>query len=221
MIWQRFDQLASEYDKWYDKRGRYIYQLEVETLRKVIELHDLKRPFIELGVGSGRFAEPLKIDTGVDMAPNMLKLAESRGVKVIRADLHSLPLEDDSFNTVFFIYTLCFLQEPILALREAYRILRPAGHIVIALTLRDTTWGELYLKFRAEKHRFYEFANLLSLEELENLVLSAGFKQVAVYSSLLCEPQEALKGHPLPETASDILRGYSRESGFTVMVCRK
>ena len=61
-----FDSLASDYDAWFDEEGRLIFASEVEALRQALPL--LPKPWIEVGVGSGRFAQALGIDIGTHRA---------------------------------------------------------------------------------------------------------------------------------------------------------
>lgn len=49
-----FDAYPKEYDQWYE-RNRFAYLSEIETLKKVIS--ETGRG-LEIGVGTGRFAEP-------------------------------------------------------------------------------------------------------------------------------------------------------------------
>ena len=49
-----FDELASEYDAWFDGEGSLIFSNEVQASR--ILLPSLPKPYLEIGVGSGRFA---------------------------------------------------------------------------------------------------------------------------------------------------------------------
>jgi hypothetical protein len=59
-----FDNLASAYDAWFEQEGKLIFTIEVEAFRKVLPL--LSKPWLEVGVGSGRFAQALNIKMGID-----------------------------------------------------------------------------------------------------------------------------------------------------------
>jgi len=64
---------------------------------------------IEIGVGSGRFAVPLGIKTGVDPSPRMREIAQQKGVKVIDAVAEELPFENSQFELVLMVTTICFV----------------------------------------------------------------------------------------------------------------
>jgi len=70
-----FDQYAEDYDKWFDtEKGRVLFELEVKTVRLLTKV--LEHPFLEIGVGSGRFAKELGIDFGIDPSFRLLELAK-------------------------------------------------------------------------------------------------------------------------------------------------
>ena len=47
--------------------------MEVDCLKPLF--HEHKRPYLEIGVGSGRFAQALGIEYGVDTSPALLEIA--------------------------------------------------------------------------------------------------------------------------------------------------
>ena len=86
---QIFDELAQEYDKWFDE-NRFAYESEVLALRKFIPENGKS---LEVGVGSGRFAVPLAVQIGVEPAKGMADIARKRGIKVVRAKAEGLPFD--------------------------------------------------------------------------------------------------------------------------------
>jgi len=141
MIIQPFDEYWRDYDEWYEKH-RELYFSEL----KAVELasRGVPRPWLEVGVGTGRFAAPLGAEAGVDPSDAMLKIASSRGLWVVKAPGESLPFPDVSFGGVFMIVTLCFLDNPVQALREAHRVLTPSGRLILGFVPADSTWGLFY-----------------------------------------------------------------------------
>lgn len=78
--YQAFNAHAAEYDACYDSQeGSAIFAMEADCLRPFLHRH--KRPYLEMGVGSGRFAQALGIEFGVDPALTLLWMAEFRGVR--------------------------------------------------------------------------------------------------------------------------------------------
>ena len=113
-----FDLYAEDYDRWFDtEEGRVIFEMEVEAVRPLIR--DFRYPFIEIGVGSGRFAKELGIDFGIDPSSKLLEIAKSRGINVKKARGEKLPFSDESFGGVFILFTLCFVEIPERVLLES------------------------------------------------------------------------------------------------------
>ena len=82
LVFSPFDDLASEYDTWFDKDGSLIFFIEVQAFKTL--LSSLPKPWLEIGVGSGRFAQALGIETGIDPSIKLVQLARSRGVKAFQ-----------------------------------------------------------------------------------------------------------------------------------------
>jgi SAM-dependent methyltransferase len=207
-----FDSLASAYDAWFEEEGKLIFAIEVSAFRKVLPL--LPKPWLEVGVGSGRFAQALGIDAGIDPSVKLLDMAKRRGITVLRARGEEQVFDQEAFGTVFFIATLCFVDSPSAVFREAYRILKPEGKVVLGLVLRESPWGKFYQSKKTEGHRFYKYATFYSYQEVEGLLTASGFTIEKVSSTLFQKPGEVKEAEVLKD-------GFSVEAGFTVIVAGK
>lgn len=98
---------------------------------------------IDLGSGTGRmielFAPQARRAEGVDSSRKMLALARARlddtgsgQASVRQADILGLPYEDDCADLVTIHQVLHYLPEPQAAIKEAARILKPGGTLLIA-----------------------------------------------------------------------------------------
>lgn len=96
---------------------------------------------LEVGIGSGlnlSFYDPAKVSKvwGLEPSAEMTKMAQRATgalpfeVEFIGRPGDEIPLEDDSMDTVVLTYTLCTIPDPIAALREMRRVLRPDGELV-------------------------------------------------------------------------------------------
>jgi SAM-dependent methyltransferase len=207
-----FDSLASAYDAWFDEEGKLIFAIEVEALQGVLPL--LARPWLEVGVGSGRFAQALGIETGVDPSIKLLEMARRRGITGFLARGEERLFDEETFGAVFMIVTLCFVESPLAVLRETRRILKAEGKIALGLVLRDSPWGQFYLANKDEGHRFYRHAAFYSYDEVVKLLGKAGFAVERVVSTLLQKPGEVAD----MEAPRD---GVSHDAGFTIVVADK
>ena len=141
-----YDREAEQYDAWYDSpKGRAIFGDELAALQPLFD--DVRGSRLEVGVGTGRFAAALGIGFGIDPAVAALRLAAGRGVRVVAARGEELPFPDASFGAVLFMVTLCFVQDPLAALREARRVLRPEGGWWSA-TFRPMDRGDVTIRRR-------------------------------------------------------------------------
>ena len=204
-----FDFLAMAYDAWFEEEGKLIFAIEVRALQEVLPL--LPKLWLEVGVGSGRFAQALGIETGIDPSVRLLEMAQSRGIKVFRARGEEQFFNEGTFGTVFVIVTICFVDSPIAVLQEARRILKPEGKIVLGLVLRGSPWGKFYQSKKREGHHFYKYATFYSYQEVERLLIDSGFTIEKVVSTLFQAPGD-VKEKEAPRY------GYSVDAGFTIIV---
>jgi len=207
-----FDDLALEYDAWFDKEGSLIFFIEAQAFREL--LPTLPKPWLEIGVGSGRFAQALGIETGVDPSIKLIEMARRRGINVFLGQGEQELFDEESFGTVFLIVTLCFLDSPLEVLKEANRILMPDGKIVLGLVLKESAWGQFYQAKKAEGHRFYKFATFYSCDEVVRLLVKAGFLTEKIVSTLFQRPGEV---HRVEEPRES----YFPDAGFTIIVAGK
>ena len=205
-----FDAFAERYDRWYDKPfGRSAFSLEKSCIQPVCK--DLKKPFLEVGVGTGRFAEALEIEYGIDVSFGVSKIAKTRGISVIVCRGEKLPFRSESFGAVFVIVTLCFVDDPLEALKESARVLQNDGSIILGLILRESPWASYYKKKGEECNVFYKIAKFYSFDELKAMVEQAELKITEIRSTIFQEPTES------PLHFENPRKGYSNEAGFVVV----
>jgi SAM-dependent methyltransferase len=207
-----FDNLALEYDAWFDGEGSLIFPIEVQAFGEL--LPSLPKPWLEIGVGSGRFARELGIETGIDPSIKLVEMAGRRGVTAFLGRGEQVLFDEESFGTVFLIVTMCFLKSPLEVLKEASRILIPGGKLVLGLVLRESPWGQFYQHKKEEEHRFYKYATFYSYDEVVRLIARAGFVTGKIVSTLFQGPGDVKK-------LEEPREGYSPDAGFTIIVAGK
>lgn len=187
--------------------------MEVECLKPL--LHRYPRPYLEIGVGSGRFAQALEIEYGVEPASVLARMAKARGIKVTEANGQELPFPEKMFGGLLIAFTLCFLDDPLKALQEAWRALKPEGGLVLGLILRGSPWAEFYAKKGKEGHPIYSQARFFSKDEVEHLLRLSGFKELQYHSVLFQPPGQSTYQHETP------VSGYFQLAGFVAVGCNK
>lgn len=166
-----FEKYTDRYENWFEK-NRYVYQSEINAIREI--LPDFESG-VEIGVGSGRFAEPLGIKFGIEPSYEMRKAARSRGIKVVDSVAENLPFKDSSFDLALMVTTLCFLDDVRKAFIETYRILKPGGYFINGFVDKNSKVGRIYQKNKQESV-FYRLAIFFATEEVVKLLKKAGFK---------------------------------------------
>lgn len=205
-----FDILAGRYDAWFDSpEGQAAFPLEVECVRRVAE--DAPRPWLEVGIGTGRFAEALAIDEGIDPSSAVLALAAERGIRTRLGMAEVLPYPNGSFGCAFLIVTFCFLDDPATALRECARVLTKDGALIIGIVPANSPWGKLYTRKASEGHPFYRVATFYTCDEAIQLAQQAGLVLDDAASCLLTPPDVFVTGSETPQ------QGIIEDVGFTAM----
>lgn len=208
-----FDLQADEYDRWYDEdKGKIIFATEINAFREILPI--LPKPWLEVGVGTGRFAQALHIETGLDPSENMLKIARSRGIITIQGKIEDQILPAESFGTAFLIMTLCFTANPTIALRQVNKILKPGGKIALGTVPCGSPWGAYYNKKKEADNPFYKNAQFYTFPELKHLLRGAGFSIELTLSTLFQKP-ESLNRIEVP------VSGFQEGAGFVVIVAGK
>jgi SAM-dependent methyltransferase len=210
--WSPFNGLASEYDAWFENDGKLIFAIEVQAFRESVS--SSPKPWLEIGVGSGRFAQALGIDTGLDPSSQLIQVARRRGITVFLGRGEQQVFEGKSFGTVFLIVTMCFLDSPFDVLKQTNRILRADGKIVLGLVLKESPWGEFYRKKKEQGHRFYKYATFYNYSDVERLLMQAGFLVEQITSTLFQQPGNVRE-------MEEPKQGYYPDAGFTVIIARK
>ena len=209
-----FDVFAERYDAWYEKPfGKSAFNLEKACTELLCK--NLRQPFLEIGVGTGRFAEALKIRYGVDSSVGVLRFATKRGITVIRGKGEQLPFPNKCFGAVFIIVTLCFVNTPITVLEEASRVLRDDGCIILGLILRESPWANFYTKKGEEGNVFYKIARFYTMNELKSMLRDVGLQVSEIRSTILQPPTE----EPLHFEPSK--KGHYKDSGFVAIKTQK
>ncbi len=150
-------------------------------------------------VGLGAVVSPGRV-TGIDKQPLQVEAARARArqltvtnVTFEVADAYDLPFRDASFDAVFAHAVLMHLGEPVRALREMRRVLRPGG----VLGVRDPDLGgsgflvpmtDVLQQWRAvgARVRAHNNANPFPAREHRRLLLEAGFERTEASASVVC-----------------------------------
>ncbi|MEK6713899.1 MAG: methyltransferase domain-containing protein [Nitrospirota bacterium] len=203
-----FDRFAREYDQWFIENS-FAYMSEVEAIRRYIPDSGLG---VEVGSGTGRFSIPFGIKTGIEPSEEMARLAQSRGLFIIRALAEELPFADDTIDYVLMVTVICFLTDLPTAMKEIRRVLKPGGRLIIGFIDRESHLGKRYESMK-DSNRFYKGARFYSVPHIMDILTSSGFHDFQVCQTLFTNPKDMVR--------CDSVREGHGEGGFVVLMWMK
>jgi len=172
-----FDRVAPE---WENLRGS---DYNNEIIGKLIETKLLKgnMTLVDLGAGDGCLSRAISehvdkviaVDISGEMLKTLNKKAKQSGlvnIKTIESDCCDMPLEDESTDIVCANMFLHHIDQPMLAVREMYRILKPGG-IVFLADLKEH--GNV--EFKEKMHDVWQG---FSQNDVKGWFVKCGFKDI-------------------------------------------
>jgi ubiquinone/menaquinone biosynthesis C-methylase UbiE len=122
---------------WYDEQPNQLLEIEQPIVRDILDGLPIGVA-LDAACGTGRHSAYLAsvghTVIGVDSSPGMLAHAREKVPQgeFYEADLHELPLRDDSVDLVVCAIALVHLADIDGPFREFARVLRPGGHLVVS-----------------------------------------------------------------------------------------
>lgn len=177
-----FDKYIDQYEKWFDDNN-YVFQSELKAIRQLLPWEGKG---VEIGVGSGIFAQPLGIIEGCDPSDAMREKAIERGIKALYGTAENLPYPSGSFDFALMVTTICFVNDARKSIGEVYRILKDNGKFIIAFVDKNSLVGKQYLKHKNESV-FYKEATFYSTLDIYDLLWENGFKTLKIVQTIFGE----------------------------------
>ena len=178
------------------QRIRALHVPEPDVERAILDLIGTEklRTILDAGTGTGRMLELLaphcERGIGIDISPEMLGIARDRLARAGAAhcqvrlgDIYRLPVAGRGVDAVIFHQVLHFVDDPQAALREALRVLKPGGRVLIA----DFAPHDLEFLREEHAHRRLGFSDA----EVKGWFAAAGLRPVAAKA---LEPKGGAKG---------------------------
>jgi len=201
---EAFERHTIKYEEWFEK-NIFAYKSELQAVRYLLPK---KGTGVEIGVGTGRFAEQLGIRVGVEPSKAMKKVAQKRGIEVIDGVAEALPFEDCQFDFALMVTTICFVDDIEASFKEVFRVIKPSGFFINGFVDRKSSLGSFYHKHRV-KNVFYKIATFYSVKEIIPYMEKAGFRNLAFTQTIFHALEEIKEVEAMKE-------GYS-EGSFVVV----
>lgn len=195
------EQMREVYSTYQDTQPKGFEQFHASTVDPIFAEIPEKSKVLDVGANSGEFMKLLKDSKacrvkGVDLSLLAIENAKKKGIKVLYADAENLPFKDASFDVVILREVLTHIHEPLKALKEIRRVLKPKGFLIGSAphaNLERIVWDEKRLH-----HRYYDEDTIQdhlkeSFEEIHLKILNGSQFAMGFMGSMLADqPAEIL-----------------------------
>lgn len=228
---------GAEYEQYYETRPwqRFLWSREQEIILKILAKYLAGKDvhLLDFACGTGRITALLenrvKTSTGVDVSGSMLAVARKKleRTQIIEADITAQNiLKPRKFNLItafrFFLNAEPELRSA--AVRAIAELLDDDGYFVLNNHQNSgAPWTRLLYARHQQKNPEGIF-NVMSMEEMKNLVQSAGLEIIEVYPVGFFHPPKVPVSYRLNRAIDHVASRFkflSRFSESPIAVCRR
>jgi ubiquinone/menaquinone biosynthesis C-methylase UbiE len=183
------DPLQKEYSRLaptYDRRWSFYIKASIQATVNRLMINPQDR-ILDLGCGTGTLIQhlfqlvPNAAIVGLDISSEMLTVARQKlpeSVELHLGDVGQLPFPNESFNTIISTSAFHYIRNPVQAIQEMKRVLKPDGCLII------TDWCNDFLTCRIldvalhciNRAHFHTY----TVHELQTLLKHEGFSEVGI-----------------------------------------
>jgi SAM-dependent methyltransferase len=170
---------SRQYERWREEEtARSGFEREIALFRRMV-VPGRGETLLDVGCGTGRrllaYRDLGLQVTGVDPSPSMLEIAEriaGKRAELHRAEAEDLPFDDNAFAYASVIHTLEFVEDPLAALEEIFRVTK--DRVFIGILNRQSFRGLRVGLTRRFTRNVWRHARLFSVWELRRMIRKLG-----------------------------------------------
>ena len=229
---QKFDGYADKYDEWFMKNEN-LFTSELKLFKKV--LGDISgKKLLSVGSGSGLFESYIDSSNieGIEPSEDMGKIAEKRGVNVIKYGLiEDVDLPDAKYDIIYFNGSSSYMEDLAPVYDKCLRALKEGGKLILLDVPKESAFGFMYLlgkSLNTYDHEYLkdampELPYPLALassgvwhttEEKIDVLKNLGFNDFKFYQTLVKNPLYT------NEEVEEVIEGY-KSGGYVAIIAGK
>lgn len=229
---QKFDGYAAQYDEWFMK-NEHLFTSELRLFKRALGDIDGKR-LLSVGCGSGLFESYIDCSNieGIEPSEDMGKIAEKRGVNVIKYGLiEDVDLPDETYDIIYFNGSSSYMEDLAPVYEKSLRALKDGGRLILLDVPKESAFGFMYLLGKSldtYDHGFLrdvmpELPYPLALassgvwhstEEKIDVLKALGVKDFTYYQTLIRNPMYT------NEEPEEVSEGY-KSGGYVAIIAEK
>ena len=228
----KFDGYAAKYDEWFMK-NEHLFTSELRLFRKALgDITDKK--ILSVGCGSGLFESYIDCSNveGIEPSEDMGKVAEKRGVNVIKYGLiEEVDLPENNYDIIYFNGSSSYIEELAPVYVKCLKALKEGGKLILLDVPKESAFGFMYLlgkSLNTYDHEYlrdampelpYPLALAASgiwhtTEEKIHVLKDLGIQKFTFYQTLLKNP---IYTNEEPE---EVVEGY-KSGGYVAIIAEK
>jgi ubiquinone/menaquinone biosynthesis C-methylase UbiE len=196
-----FDDWPERYDQWFETPiGELVREYEAKLLQELLDPQPGEF-ILDVGCGTGIFTGPILASgaaiVGLDISIPMIARASRRfhGEQFVplAGNMLALPFANGSFDKVYSMTALEFVDNAQAAVAELERVTKGGGGIVLSTLNRLSPWAERRLRAGDEGHELFKSMTFRSPTEIRGLLPADATVKTAIHFMKHEDPVQARK----------------------------